>query len=117
MDELTKKHCVPCEGGVPVLTPDQTSEFLEQTPDWSVIEDGKKIQRVMKFKTFPEAISFVDRVAILAEEEGHHPDFHINYSKVTLELWTHAIGGLSENDFIVASKIDLLLSSRAESRD
>lgn len=110
MGDLTKKHCVPCEGGVPILPADQIQELLRQVSDWSVVEDGKKIQRTIKFKTFAEGIVFVVQVAKLAEEEGHHPDFQINYSKVTLELWTHAIGGLSDNDFILAAKIDALIS-------
>lgn len=74
---------------------------------WQV-EDGKKIEKKFKFKDFKEAMSFVNKVAELAETEGHHPDIEISYNKVQIELTTHAIGGLSTNDFIVASKIELL---------
>ena len=79
-----------------------------KTP-WEVL-DGKKIKREFKFKDFKEAIGFVNKVAALAESEGHHPDIHIFYNRVVLELTTHAVGGLSENDFILAAKIDQLRS-------
>lgn len=105
---LIDKNCVPCEGGVPPLTPEQIAPLKsELKKDW-FIEDNKKIRFQFKFKNFKEAIVFVNKVAELAEKEGHHPDIHIFFNKVTIELWTHAIGGLSENDFILASKIELL---------
>ncbi|HEY4479304.1 MAG TPA: 4a-hydroxytetrahydrobiopterin dehydratase, partial [Candidatus Paceibacterota bacterium] len=75
-------------------------------PGWNLSEDGKKISKEFKFKDFIGAINFVERVADVAEMEDHHPDIHVYYNKVVLELWTHAIGGLSENDFIVAAKVD-----------
>lgn len=107
---LRDKKCVPCEGGAPSLTAAQTVAYnKELTTPWEVIEDGKKIRREFKHKTFTNAIHFVNRVAALAEEEGHHPDIHVFYNRVVLELWTHAIGGLSENDFILASKIELFV--------
>lgn len=114
--DLLKKKCVPCEGGVPPLTHEEAVKLMEQVPDWKLTEDqspnlqkfgmGSKIGKVFKFKDFIGAINFVNKVAELAEEEGHHPDIHINYNKVLFELSTHAIGGLSENDFILAAKID-----------
>lgn len=105
---LTSKKCGPCDGGVPPLTPEQIQKFLPQLKQkWTVLED-KKIHRMYRFKDFVEAMSFVNKVAVLAEEEGHHPDINIHWNAVTIELWTHEIGGLSENDFIVASKIELL---------
>lgn len=91
---------------MPTLTLDQVKKLLPEVSGWTVTEDAKKISCIFKFKTFPEAIAFVHKVADIAEKENHHPDFQINYSKVTLTLWTHAIGGLSENDFIVAAKIN-----------
>ena len=109
MLSLLDKRCVPCEGGIPPLTVQKAKSYLEQTPGWEIIEGGKKIKREFKFKDFKEAIAFVNKVAELAESEGHHPDFHIFYSRVILELWTHAIGGLSENDFILAAKINQLI--------
>ncbi|MBI3331823.1 4a-hydroxytetrahydrobiopterin dehydratase [Candidatus Peregrinibacteria bacterium] len=105
---LLDKKCVPCEGGVPPLIPAEVKKFLSETPEWEVIEENDKISRMFKFKNFVEAMKFVNKVADLAEAENHHPDFDVSYSKVTLTLWTHAIGGLSENDFILAAKIDQL---------
>ncbi len=105
---LLDKKCVPCEGGVSPLGGGVLQSYLSQLKSqWEVVED-KKIKYQFKFKSFKEAVTFVDKVAVLAEEEGHHPDIHIFYNKVTIELWTHAIGGLSENDFILAAKIENL---------
>ncbi len=104
--DLTQKKCVPCEGGVPPIRGDALKEYLAQVPSgWEVMEEEEKIRKEFKFKDFKEAIDFVVKVAKLAEEEGHHPDIFIFYSRVIIELWTHAIGGLSENDFIMAAKI------------
>lgn len=106
---LTDKKCVACEGGIPPLTPTEISVFQPQVPLWKVLEDGLSISREFQFKDFKEALSFMNRVGILAEEEGHHPDMNLfAYRKVLITLSTHAIGGLSENDFILAAKIDLL---------
>ncbi|MBI2098702.1 MAG: 4a-hydroxytetrahydrobiopterin dehydratase [Candidatus Wildermuthbacteria bacterium] len=106
MVNLVSKKCVPCEGGTPPLEAEKIQEYLKEVEGWEARE-GKMITRRFTFKSFREAIDFVNRVAGLAEREGHHPDIIIRYNKVTLELSTHAIGGLSENDFILASKIDL----------
>jgi len=108
MADLLQKHCVPCEGGVPALTPGQAKEFLKQTPGWLLDATSTKIGKQFTFKNFVEAMEFVKKVAELAESENHHPDILVNYSRVTLTLWTHAIGGLSENDFIVAAKVNTL---------
>lgn len=111
MSDLTSKRCVPCEGGVAPLTPAEIKPYLAQiSAEWHV-EDDKKIEREFTFRDFNEAITFVNKVADLAEEEGHHPDFDIHYNRVEVELTTHAIGGLSENDFILAAKIDRLFTS------
>ena len=107
MANLAGKKCVPCEGGTPPMEAEKIQEYLKEVEGWEVKED-KLIQKTFKFKTFREAIDFVNQVANLAEDEGHHPDIIIRYSRVTFELTTHAIKGLSENDFIMASKIDLL---------
>ena len=107
MSDLLSKKCVPCEGGVPPMGEEEIAGLLPQVQGWEVIEK-KKIQKVFKFKDFRAAMEFVNKVAGLAEEEGHHPDIHIHYNKVRLELWTHAIGGLSENDFIAAAKINAI---------
>lgn len=107
MNDLTKKHCVPCEGGDPPLSEAEEDKLKIQVPDWSLLRDGThKLTKQFKFKNFKEAMVFVNNVGDLAEEEGHHPDIKIVWSKVQLDLFTHAVGGLSENDFIMAAKID-----------
>ncbi len=105
--DLLKKKCIPCEDkNLKPLNRADAQDFLDETPGWTLSEDIKKISKEFKFRDFIGAINFVERVADVAEMEGHHPDIHVHYNKVILELWTHSIGGLSENDFIVASKID-----------
>lgn len=108
-EELTRKRCAPCEGGVARYTPEQSQEQLAQLSGWSLSADGLRIRKSWVMKDFLAAIDFFRHVAELAEAEGHHPDLHLErYRHVTVELWTHAIGGLSENDFILAAKIDRL---------
>lgn len=105
--KFSKKHCLPCESGVPPLMKDQALSMMrELNPSWLLSDDLKAISREFRFPNFLLAMQFVNAVAGLAEEEGHHPDITIRYSKVLLELSTHAIGGLSENDFILAANID-----------
>ena len=107
MDLLNQK-CIPCGAGSPPLTADKAQElFVQLTPGWEIME-SKKIKKEFKFKEFMDAIAFVNKVATIAEDEGHHPDIYIFYNLVRIELWTHAVNGLSENDFIVAAKIDQL---------
>ena len=90
------------------LTKEQFEKHLPEVPDWAVIED-KKIEKDFKFKDFKEAMTFVNKVGAIAEEENHHPDINLhNWNKVKITLSTHAIKGLSDNDFILAAKIDLL---------
>ncbi len=104
---LTQKHCKPCEGGVQPLTPDEYGAYLRsELSGWEDV-DEKKIVKEYKFKNFQEGLDFIAKVGQIAEAEGHHPDIYLhNYNKVRLTLSTHAIKGLSENDFILASKID-----------
>lgn len=106
MSNLLTKKCVPCEGGATPLTRAQAAELGKQTPEWGISDDGKKIFRTIKFKNFKETSFFFNKVAEIAESENHHPDFLVHWGSMTLTLWTHAINGLSENDFIVAAKID-----------
>ena len=106
MEDLSRKFCVPCEAGTPALSVEQAEEMMAQVPGWTL--DDKKITRRFRFKAFKEAMAFVNRVADLAESEGHHPDIYISWNRVRLELTTHAIKGLSENDFIMAAKISRL---------
>jgi 4a-hydroxytetrahydrobiopterin dehydratase len=106
-NNLLKKKCVPCEKrGMKPMDRAEAQDYIDENPDWILSEDAKKISKEFKFADFIGAINFVNLVADIAEEEGHHPDISVHYNKVTLELWTHAIGGLSENDFILAAKID-----------
>ncbi|MBI2623566.1 MAG: 4a-hydroxytetrahydrobiopterin dehydratase [Candidatus Liptonbacteria bacterium] len=104
---LSEKRCVACEGGVPPLNERQVERYHAEVPEWTVSEN-KKLSRTFVFKDFAEAMQFVNRVAERAESEGHHPDISVSWNKVVLSLTTHAIGGLSENDFIVAAKINKL---------
>jgi 4a-hydroxytetrahydrobiopterin dehydratase len=106
--DLTEKKCKPCEGGIPQLSYKEIEEYKKcLNEDWN-IEDGKKLTKEFLFVNFRHTMDFVNKIASLAEEEGHHPDMYVSYSKLKIELWTHAINGLSENDFILAAKIDKL---------
>lgn len=109
MTDLSKKDCVPCEDkDFPPLTPAQAEGFMEHVPKWSLREDSREVHRVFRFKDFKEALSFVNKVGDVAEEQGHHPDIRLSWGMVEVSLSTHSIGGLSENDFIVAARIDLI---------
>ena len=104
---LSNRTCEPCEGGTVPLTTDKEDEYLNTLHDWNILRDDMhKIRKVFTFKGFMEAIAFINKVAVIADEEGHHPNISIYYNKVHIELFTHAIGGLSINDFILAAKID-----------
>lgn len=104
---LTDKKCVACEGGVPPLTREEIAAYQPQVPEWKVTPDDKALLHHFAFKDFKEALAFVDKVGALAESEGHHPDISLfAFKNVSITLSTHAIGGLSENDFILAAKID-----------
>lgn len=105
--ELAKKHCVPCEGGIPPMPNEDEDKYMKEVPTWTLDREGiHKIRKTFKFKDFKEAMRFVNEVARIAEVEGHHPNILIMYNRVQLELYTHAIQGLFENDFIMAAKID-----------
>ncbi len=107
--ELRAKRCVPCEGGVPKYSLEQAQAQIIHHPDWKIVKDGQRIRREWKAPNFMAAMHFFNAVAELAEDENHHPDIHLEgYRNVSIEIWTHAIGGLSENDFILAAKIDEL---------
>ena len=107
--DLAQRHCVPCEGDVAPMSRHTAEEYLTDVPGWSLV-DGEplKLTREWKFKNFVESITFINKVADIAEDEQHHPDIHISWNRVKLELFTHSIGGLSENDFILAAKINEL---------
>lgn len=101
--DLRAKRCVPCEGGVPRLDAGQVAALLAEIPGWEVRDE--RLHRRFTFRDFVTAMRFVNRMAEVAEAEGHHPDFTVHYRQVDVTIWTHAIGGLSENDFILAAKI------------
>ncbi|MDB5195486.1 MAG: phhB [Parcubacteria group bacterium] len=109
MSSLADKKCVPCEDdGFPALTKEQASDFLPHVPLWSINDEATEIHRTFRFKDFKEALAFTNKVGALAEEEGHHPDIQLGWGKVGIKLTTHSLKGLSENDFVLAAKIDLL---------
>ncbi|MGA2407924.1 MAG: 4a-hydroxytetrahydrobiopterin dehydratase [Bacteroidales bacterium] len=106
--DLSKKKCKPCEGGIAPLNEKEIAEFRKFiSGDWNVI-DINKLTKEFFFVSYRQTIDFINRVADIAEEEGHHPVLHIYFGRVVIELWTHSINGLSDNDFILASKIDKL---------
>ena len=108
MTELTQRKCQPCAKGTTPLPLERVQHYLAQVSGWELI-DGTMIRKQLKLADFMSVIKLVNRIAAVAEAEDHHPDLHITgYRRLTIELSTHAIGGLSENDFIVAAKIDAL---------
>ena len=109
IQSLTAKKCRPCEGIGKVLMSGQAGEFLKETPGWQISADGKMISREWIIKNFITAVDFINKIAQVAENENHHPDIHLTgYRRLRVDLSTHALGGLSENDFIVAAKINQL---------
>jgi len=108
-DQLVHKKCLPCEGGVPKYTLEEARAQLSQLSGWRLTHEGERIRKDWVVKHFMAGIDFFNRVAEVAEQDAHHPDLHLEgYRNVWIELYTHAIGGLSENDFILAAKIDQL---------
>lgn len=105
---LADKKCIPCEGGMKPLSEEAAQTLAKEVPEWKLSGDNKSISREYIFNDFKEAMGFVNEVADSAEFEGHHPDIAISWNKVLLTFSTHSIGGLSENDFIVAAKINLI---------
>jgi len=110
MNDLTAKSCAPCEGGTEPLDAEQARAYLrEVNEDWQISDDGRKIHRVFKFKNYYHTTAFINAVAWIAHREDHHPDITFGYNKADVWYSTHAIGGLSENDFICAAKVDALV--------
>jgi 4a-hydroxytetrahydrobiopterin dehydratase len=109
MSELADRQCVPCRGGVPPMKGEQITEMSSQLPDWQVVNEHH-LQRLYRFKDFRETLDFVNRVGELAEEQGHHPDICFGWGKADITIWTHKIDGLTESDFVLAAKIDKLLT-------
>ena len=109
MNDLVKKHCKPCEGGTVPYDAQQTKEMLKQLKAW-IVEDGKLV-KLYPFKNYYETMAFVNALAWISHREDHHPDLQVGYNKCRVEYSTHAIGGLSENDFICAARADALLAT------
>ncbi len=110
-EELAAKHCKPCEGGVAPLSREQAEALLEAIhPDWELSTDGGEIARRFRFKAYDRTLGFANAVAWIAITEDHHPELVVNYGTCDVKWSTHAIDGLSDNDFICAAKVDRLLS-------
>jgi len=109
MTDLTTKHCEACEGWVAPLQKTDAEKYLQQTPGWNLKDNGKEISRDFKFKNFYETMAFVNALAWMAHQENHHPDITVGYNYCHVSYSTHAVKGLTENDFICAAKINQLL--------
>ena len=107
MTSLADKSCIPCRGGTPALKGSALSDFRQQLSEWQVVDEHHLI-RAYKFPDFRSALAFVNKVGELAEEQGHHPDILLAWGKVEITIWTHAVNGLTESDFILAAKIQRL---------
>ena len=105
---LLDKSCVPCAGGVPPLTDQEMANYLPEVPGWAVI-DGHHLSKQYLFDNFVQALAFVNRIAVVAELQGHHPDIYFTWGKVRVDIFTHKIDGLTESDFVLAAKIDHVL--------
>jgi 4a-hydroxytetrahydrobiopterin dehydratase len=105
MESLSSKKCVPCHGGVPRLKGEEITTLVSQLDGWRAV-DEHHLQKAYRFPTFADALAFVNRAGEIAEEEGHHPDISFGWGYARLEIYTHAVGGLTESDFILAAKID-----------
>jgi len=110
-EPLTHMKCAACDAKSPKVTDEEAAEYQKQIPDWVIIEnDGiRRLERVFKFKNFVDALAFTNKVGAIAEEEGHHPAILTEWGRVGVGWWTHAIGGLHRNDFIMAAKTDQVL--------
>lgn len=109
MTELCEKRCLPCEGGVAPLTPEQLTTLLKRIPGWKLTTGKTEIQRDFQFKNYYHTMAFVNAIAWMAHQENHHPDLEVGYNHCLVRYSTHAINGLSENDFICAAKVNGLL--------
>ena len=106
--EWSQKTCTPCQGGIPPLALGEAEALLPQAPNWRLLESGTRLERRFAFKNFAAALAFVNRVGDLAETEGHHPDITFGWGYANILFYTHKIGGLHENDFIMAAKVNTL---------
>lgn len=109
MTALVDRHCAPLPDGTPALAPDARDTLHREVPAWDVIE-GKRLRRTYSFPDFASALRFVDRVGAMSDAEDHHPEITFTWGRATIEIWTHTVGGLSENDFIYAAKADAIFN-------
>ena len=107
MSDLAKKQCIPCQGGIPPLKPEEYEPLLGELEGWEVI-DQHHLKKEYKFENFAQALDMVNRIGIIAEAQNHHPDLYLAWGKVEVTLWTHKIDGLAESDFIFAAKVDVI---------
>jgi 4a-hydroxytetrahydrobiopterin dehydratase len=114
VSELSEMKCTACRSDEPTLTDDEIAQMRPQVPEWQVVErEGiKRLERVFRFRNFAQALAFTNKVGEQAEEEGHHPALLTEWGKVTVTWWTHKIGGLHQNDFIMAARTDELFQGR-----
>ena len=110
MSDLSAKHCVPCQGGVPPLAAGEVSRLLRELTGWTAV-DNHHLSKTMRFPDFVQALAYVNRIGELAEAEGHHPNLFLTWGEVRIDIWTHKIDGLTESDFVLAAKIDDLASA------
>ena len=110
MNELTSKTCIACRIGAPLATKEEIRDFMQQLPDWAIVEEEgiKRLKRIFRFNNFMDAVAFTQKVAVVAEDENHHPAILTEWGKVTVFWWSHKIEGLHVNDFIMAAKTDQL---------
>lgn len=111
MSDLARKNCAPVRSGTPPLRGADIPALIQQLDGWTIVEEHH-LTKVYRFPDFAAALAFVNRVGAIAEEENHHPDIFLAWGKVRIEIWTHSVGGLTENDFIFAAKCDEALSAR-----
>jgi len=109
MIDLARRHCAPCHGGVAALSPEGRSALQAEVPEWAVRPDGGELSRTFRFADWSQTMAFVNAVAWVAHVEDHHPDLEVHYNHVVVRWSTHAVGGLTENDFICAARVDALL--------
>ena len=107
--ELTQKRCIPCSEGTKPMGKEEQEKLLARVTGWKTVE-GKKITKTFHFPNFSSAVVLLNKIAAIAEQENHHPNLHLSWGKLKVELWTHKLDGISENDFILAAKIDRLAS-------
>jgi 4a-hydroxytetrahydrobiopterin dehydratase len=117
MAQLAQEKCVPCRGGTPKATAAEVADLAKRVPDWDVLtrDAVERLERAFQFPNFVEALAFTNRVGAIAEEEGHHPALLTEWGRVTVMWWTHAVGGLHRNDFVMAAKTDALFKSQPQS--